>query len=277
MPTQPNRKSLHAMAVAVVLVLFTSFPLFAGGIGIELLFYTLDLSVFLDNVPLAVGESLHELGIPSADAAAARADLETALAKIKADLPVDSLPVPLLGGSIEFPLPLIIIDGLRLSGGILTDTILRDAAGMFNLSVPQPLFDTSFPIDGHSGSITIDPRFFTFMVSAEVVSQIDLLIAGIEFGAGVSYVQGSITPQVDIINVPDRFTDRIAPALGKLHLDGFHWSALTTHFSLGVEIGPPFLRLFARGRFIVPLDQTSGWWDIRIGRFAGSLGVVIRF
>lgn len=274
MPTQPNRKSLHAMAVAVVLVLFTSFPLFAGGIGIELLFYTLDLSVSLGKVPAAVGDSLHELGIPSADAAAARADLETELAKIEAKLPVDSLPVPLLGGSIEFP---IIIGGLRLSGGILTDTILRDAAGMFNFSVPQPLFDTSFPIDGHSGSITIDPHFSTFMVSAEVVSQIDLLIAGIEFGAGVSYVQGSITPRVDIINVPDRFTDRIAAALGKLHLDGFHWSALTTHFSLGVEIGPPFLRLFARGRFIVPLDQTSGWWDIRIGRFAGSLGVVIRF
>ena len=264
------------MAVAVVLVLFTSFPLFAGGIGIELLFYTLDLSVSLGKVPAAVGDSLHELGVLPADVTAIRADLETALAKIKADLPVDSLPVPLLGGSIEFPLPLIIIDGLRLSGGILTDTILRDAAGMFNFSVPQPLFDTSFLINGHSGSITIDPHFSTFMVSAEVVSQIDLLIAGIEFGAGVSYVQGSITPRVDI-DVPDRFTDRIAAALGKLHLDGFHWSALTTHFSLGVEIGPPFLRLFARGRFIVPLDQTSGWWDIRIGRFAGSLGVVIRF
>lgn len=273
MLAQPNRKSLRAMAVAVVLVLFTSFPLFAGGIGIELLFYTLDLSVSLGKVPAAVGDSLHELGVLPADVTAIRADLETELAKIEAKLPVDSLPVPLLGGSIEFPL---IIGGLRLSGGILTDTILRDAAGMFNLIVLRPLLDTSFLINGHSGSITIDPHFSTFMVSAEVVNRINLLIAGIELGAGVSYVQGSIDfPQAEI-KAPG-FEGRIAAALAELHLDGFSWSAFATHFSLGVEIGPPFLRLFARGRFIFPLNQTSGWWDIRIGRFAGSLGVVIRF
>jgi len=80
------------------------------------------------------------------------------------------------------------------------------------------------------------------------------------------------------ISVPARFKDRIDAAKTKLHLDEFLWSALLSRLSLGVEIGPPFLRIFARGHLLFfPLHETPHWWRIKTGQFAGELGVVIRF
>ncbi|MCI2425397.1 hypothetical protein LM599_05290 [Candidatus Acetothermia bacterium] len=276
MPTQSDRKSLYVTAIVVVLTLFISFSGFAGGVSIKLLFYTLDLAASLAKVPDAITDSLTALGVSPADATMIRTDVENMTARIKRDFSTSSVPIPLLGGAIEFPLPLIVIDGLRLSGGILTDTILRNVGSIFNLTIPQPLLEKSFDIEGQRGSITIDPRFSTMMGAVEVVNRIDLLIAGIELGAGVGFIQGSITPQVKI-DVPKIFAVRIPDALAALHRGELVWSAFVTHLSLGVEIGPPFFRLFARGHLIIPLRTTTGWWEIKIGRFAGSLGVVVRF
>lgn len=245
---------------------------FAFGIGAEISFYTLDLSASLAKLPVAVGESLHELGIPAADVAAILVDLEADLAQIEADLPVTSLPIPLLGGAIELPLPLFGFDRLRLSGGILTDGILHGAVG---IEAPSPLIDATIEIDGALGEVRIDPTFSTFMLATEIVKQFDLLIMGFDLAVGGSLIRGRIDPQVKIV-APD-FQEEADAALRALHLDGIHWSTFAFHASLGVEVGPPFLRLFARGRLLLPISQTAGWWEIATGSISGSIGMVIRF
>ncbi|MCD5416004.1 hypothetical protein LR032_02715 [Candidatus Bipolaricaulota bacterium] len=260
-----------------VLLLALLLPLtgFAFGIGVEISFYTLDLSASLAKVSPAVEDSLHRLGIPLMDIATTIVDLEAALAQIEANLPVTSLPLPLLGGSIELPFPFLVIDRLRLSGGILSDGLLGGAAGLFGTEIPSLLIDETIVIDRVEGTIRAAPSFSTLMLATEFIKQVDLLIMGFDLGVGGSLIQGRIDPQVEI-NLPGLQTEADA-ALAALHLDGISWSTFAFHASFGAEIGPPFLRMFARGRLLLPISQTPGWWGIRIGSISGSVGLAVRF
>lgn len=263
-------------AIPITLVLLIPSLALAGGIALEIPFYTIDLTATLAQVPTAVADSLDALGVPSADADEVIAELNTALAEIETELPVSSLPIPLFGGSIEFSLPFVLIDGLRLSGAILNDRILRGAAALFGLTIPKPLIDTQFEADGFNASATADASFFTFMLSTDLVKRLDLLIAGIDIGLGLDLIQGRITPEVNI-DAPG-FQTEVDAALAALHLvDEIYWSTFSLHGSFGFEIGLPFLRTFVEVRFLLPISQSRGWWPISVDGFAGSVGMVIRF
>jgi len=263
------------MVGTLVLLLFISFSGLSGGIGAGLSFYTLDISPTISQIPTAVSGSLDALGISGTDKITILADLDATLAQIEADFPVSSTPIPLLGGSIGISLPFIVVDELRISGGILNDSLLRGMANLFNLAVPSPLFNETIDTGLGTGTITADLSLSTFMLSSELVKRFNLIIAGIELGVGIDLIQGSVIPQIEAV-LPG-FQPEVDAALAALHLDEFHWSVFATHVSLGVELGPPFLRLFARGQILLPLSQSSGWWPFAMGSLSGSVGVVIRF
>jgi hypothetical protein len=259
----------------LVILLLISFSGIAGGIGVGLSFYTLDLSSTLAQIPTAVSDSLDALGISGVDKSTILADLATTLTQIETGFPVSSTPIPLLGGSIGISLPFIVVDELRISGGILNDSLLRGMATLFDLALPSPLFDETIDTGLGTGTITADLSLSTFMISTELVKRFDLIIAGIELGVGVDLIQGSVVPQVEAV-LPG-FQPEVDAALAALHLDEFHWSVFATHVSLGMELGPPFLRLFARGQILIPISHSTGWWPFAMGSIAGSIGMVIRF
>jgi hypothetical protein len=270
-----RRKGRIVGGVIVLSIALLPVTVFAFGIGVDLPVYTLDLSASLAKVPVAVADSLDALGISGTDAASIRADMNTALAQIEADFPVSSMPIPLLGGSIECRLPFIVIDGLRLSGGIMNDSLLRAAADLFDMEVPNALFDETIDIDGIEGTVRVDLSFSTFMLTSEVVKRFDLAVAGFDLGLGVDLIQGWINPEVEIVS--SGFQTEIDEALSALHLNDLRWSVFAAHVSLGVKVGPPFLRVFARGALLLPLSQSTGWWPTTVGSISGNIGMVIRF
>jgi len=263
------------MMGTLVLLLLISFSGLSGGIGAGLSFYTLDLAPTMAQIPTAVSDSLDALGISGTDKSTILADLDATLAQIEADFPVSSMPIPLLGGSIGISLPFIVVDELRISGGILNDSLLRGMASLFDLELPSPLFDETIDTGLGTGTLTADLSLSTFMLSSELVKRFDLIIAGIELGVGFDLIQGSVVPQVEAV-LPG-FQPEVDAALTALHLDEFHWSVFATHVSLGVELGPPFLRLFARGQILIPISHSTGWWPFTISSLSGSIGMVIRF
>ena len=263
------------MVGTLVLLLLISFSGLAWEIGAGLSFYTLDLSPTIAQIPTAVSDSLDALGIAGTDKSTILADIEATLAQVEADFPVSSTPIPLLGGSIGIPLPFIVVDELRISGGFLNDSLLRGMADLFGLQLPSPLFDETINTGLGAGTITADLSLSTFMLSSELVKRFDLIIAGIELGVGFDLIQGSVVPQVEAV-LPG-FQPEVDAALTALHLDELYWSVFATHASLGVELGPPFLRLFARGQILIPISHSTGWWLSATGSISGSIGMVIRF
>ncbi|HCP31723.1 TPA: hypothetical protein DIT45_00460 [Candidatus Acetothermia bacterium] len=256
-----------AIALLIALLPVTAF---AFGIGVEIPFYTLDLTTTLAQVTVAAEGALGALGVPPAEAAEVLNEIDMEVSA----LPL-LFPVPLLGGSIEFSLPFVLIDGLRLSGGFLNDALLRGLADLFDLMVPQPLLHEQFEADGFEATVTADVSFFTFMLSTDLVKRLDLLIAGIDIGLGLDLIQGRITPEV-ALDVPG-FETEVDAALAALHLGELYWSAFAAHGTFGFEIGLPFLRTFVEVRYLLPISRTPGWWGLDIGGFTGSVGLVIRF
>ena len=274
--------------VAGILVVWLglfSFGAQAGGIGVELPIYTVDLSGTLAKVSVAVQGAfteiegaLADLGMPPADLDAVAAQFDQALSDVEQGLGEfpSLVPIPHFGGSIEFSLPFVVVDGLRFSGGVLNDRILRGIGGLFGFEIPQPLLGVEIEEDGFEASFTVDVSFSSFVLSTDLVKRLDLVIAAIDLGLGVDVIQGRITPQVDY-EVPQEFQDGAAAALGALHLGELHWSAFGIHGLVGFELGPPFLRLVAECRVFLPVSQATGWWEIGVGNLTGSIGLVIRF
>jgi hypothetical protein len=257
----------------------------AGGVTFGVPIYTLDLSDTLDRIPIAVDGAftalegaLIDFGIPPADLNEIRDRIDETLEQIDdfARTFPPLLPVPLLGGTIEISLPLIVIDGLRFTGGLLSDGLLRGVASLAGTEIPQPLFDAAFDSEGFSGAATIDVAFSSWMLSTDVVKRFDLLILAFTFGGGVDLLRGQIQPLVDL-DVPSEFEDDVAGALAALHLDELTWSTFAVHGVIGLEIGPPFLRIYGDVRFLLPLSKAANWWGLRSGGLAAVLGVVIRF
>jgi len=153
---------------------------------------------------------------------------------------------------------------------------VRGFADMAGYTIPQPIVsDMQVDIGGETANVTADMSLSAFKLTSEVVKHLDLLVAGIELGAGVDLIQGSIVPEVTI-TAPGHQTE-VDAALAALHLDGFTWTTFAAHVSAQIEIGPPFLRLVVQGAYVLPLSEESGWWGIKSGTVSAKLGLVIRF
>jgi len=222
--------------------------------------------------------ALIDLGVPPAGLDELRDRIDETLDQVDdfAQTLPPLLPIPLLGGTVEISLPLIVVDSLRLTGGLLSDGLLRGVVRLAGADIPQPLFDVTFDSEGFAGQATIDIAFSSWMLSTDVVKRFDVLVLALTLGGGIDLVQGEIRPLVDL-DVPSEFEDGAAGALAALHLDELAWSAFAVHGVIGFELGPPFLRIYGDVRFLLPLSEAADWWDLRLGGLAAVLGVVIRF
>ena len=178
--------------------------------------------------------------------------------------------------SIEVSLPLILIDGLRFTGGLLNENLIRGIAQLAGAEIPEPLFQAEFDSPEFTGAATLDVALSSWMLSTDLVKRFDALIFALTLGAGVDLIGGEIRPIVDL-DVPTEFEDEAAATLAALRLDELTWSTFAVHGVIGFEIGPPFLRLYGDVRFLLPLSESASWWNLRAAGWAAVLGVVIRF
>jgi hypothetical protein len=280
-----KRRLLRVSAATICGILIHAASAVAGGVTFGVPVYVLDLSGTLDRIPIAVEGAfaavegaLIDLGVPPADLDEIRDRIDETLDQVDgfAQTFPPLLPVPLLGGTIEISLPLIVVDSLRFTGGVLSDGLLRGVARLAGTEIPQPLLDATFDSGGFSGTATIDAAFSSWMLSTDVVKRFDVLVLALTLGGGIDLMRGEIRPLVDL-EVPAQFEDGVAGALAALHLDELTWSTFAVHGVVGLEIGPPFLRIYGDVRFLLPLSEAASWWDLRLGGLAAVLGVVIRF
>lgn len=276
---------LRTSAAAVCGILIHAAVAVAGGVTFGVPITTLDVSGALDRVPIAVDAAFAELEEALIDSGLSQADLDEIRDRIDESLEqVDDLaealppflPVPMLGGTIEISLPLVLIDGLRFTGGLLNEGLVRSAARLAGTEIPEPLFEISFDSPEFTGAATIDVALSSWMLSTDVVKRFDALVLALTLGGGIDLIGGEIRPLVDL-DVPPGFEDDVAGALAALHIDGMTWSTFAVHGVIGLEIGPPFLRIYGDLRFLLPLSAGAGWWDLRSGGLAAVLGLVIRF
>ncbi len=260
----------YGLLWAAVLCLFLSGTAAATGIAFGLHGYTLDLEAALARVPQAAEAAMTAVGVPEEEIAQAIGDMEAGLAEVPT-----LVPVPLLGGSIEIGLPLVVIDGVRLSFGLLNDRIARGLTGLLGVEIPKPLVEGTLGEGEGAGTYSADLAFSTFLLSAEAVKRFDLVLLGLVLGLGLDVVQGYVTPLLDV-DIPGHEAE-VEAALAALHPDALHWSSFGLHGGVGIELGPPFLRLFAEARFLVPLGSSTGFWGLRSGDLGFSLGMVIHF
>lgn len=277
---------LFGMSAAVVCgILIHAAIAAAGGVTFGVPIYTLDLSDTLNKIPAAVDGAftalegaLVDLGVSPVDLAEIRDRIDETLDQVDdfAQTFPPLLPIPLVGGTVEISLPLIVVDSVRFTGGLLSDGLLRGVVRLAGTEIPQPLFNASFDSEGFYGAATIDVAFSSWMLSTDAVKRFDLLILALTLGGGVDLIRGEIRPLVDL-DVPSEFEDDVAGALAALHLDELTWSTFAVHGVVGLEIGPPFLRIYGDVRFLLPLSEAANWWDLRSGGLAAVLGIVIRF
>jgi hypothetical protein len=239
----------------------------------------------LTQLPVAVNgafdvleASALDLGVPPSEVAEIRTQFDEAFAGIEdftSEFPAWA-PVPLVGGGIEIGLPLIVIEGIRISGGWLSENLVRSISSLAGFEIPEPLVDFDLEIGEESGNVIADLDFLVWSLSTEVVKRLDLLILALNFGAGFDLIGGEILPRISY-DLPTEMAAGVADALNELHLDELAWSAFAVHGMIGFELGPPFLRLYGDVRWTIPLSQSEGWWEIRLGPVSALLGIVIRF
>jgi hypothetical protein len=269
MGQEMNARSLRGFLVAFVILSMPT-SAWATGLSVGSTFYTIDISSALAKVPSAATAALQALQVPQADTAQIVAQISAGIA----DFP-KILPIPLFGGAFEIPLPFGVIDTFRLSGGILDDGMVRGIASLFGTTIPRPLIDEEINEEGFQGTFTGDLSLSTFSVSAEAMKRFDLVLLGANLVLGLEFVQGSVTPHVSA-QVPAEYDARVAAGLAALHTGGLSWSALAMHAAMGIEIGPPFLRLVGEVRIVLPLSSASGWWGIKVADWGWRIGFVMR-
>ena len=278
-------RARRAIAVAACLGLLCTLHALAGGLYGLMPYYTLDLTDTFDQISIAGEDAFTamellflDLGVPPNELVTVRTEFDNAMAGIESftgGFPM-WIPVPLLGAGLEIDLPLLLIDGVRLTGGLLSDGLVRSVVQWAGVEIPDPLLDLDFEIDTYSGSAAADLTFSTWMLSTEVVKRFDLLVLALNLGAGVDLIGGRIGVVSDF-DLPAEFQEGVDNALAALHLDALHWSSFAFHGTLGFEIGPPFLRLYGEIRWLLPVGQEEEWWRIRVAPIAGMIGFVIRF
>lgn len=280
-----NQRPVRTTIAVVCAILFCGLPVAAGGLYLGVPLYTLDLSTTLTQLPVAVNGAFDaleatfiDLGVPPAELGEIRNQFDDVLVGIEdftSEFPV-WVPVPLLGGGIEVGLPLLVVDGIRISGGWLSGSLVRSISSMAGFEIPQPLLDLDLDIGESLGNVIADLDFSAWMLSTEVVKRFDLLILALNFGAGIDLLGGEILPRISY-DLPAEMTSGLATALETLHLDELAWSSFAIHGMIGFELGPPFLRLYGDVRWMIPLSHAEEWWGIRLGPVSALLGFVIRF
>jgi len=272
-------------AIITLLLVLSGGSASAVGIGLGIEFSTLDLRfAFTKVAPTAQGafdrvhRALVDLGLSQDDLDDADELFEDGLSGIEdaiARFP-SLLPIPHLGLSVDLPLRLIVIDDLRLSAGFVSDSILYALADRFGLELPPLRFDEGFEFDGNTGSIAGSVVFSSLILATDAVKRLELLVFAVDLGGGVHLVSGALRPDIDVEGTPG-LQEGLEAALDSLYLEGLSWTSFGFHLGGGIEIGPPLLRISARVGFAVELLRSSGYWDLRPGRFIGTLGMVIRF
>jgi hypothetical protein len=257
----------------------------AGGLFFGPEVYSLDLQGAFGQVPSAAQDAfavfeqaLTDQGATQEEIDEIESGFQDALAQLEATISTapTQVPVPLLAGGFDVGLPLVVIDGIRFSFGLLTDGMLREVASWAGIGVPAPLVDASIDLGEETATVTGDVGFVTWSAALDAVKRLDLWIAAFDLFAGCGLTQGRIDPSISV-EVPAAWTDAAEGALDALRLDGLTWSAFSLHGGVGLELGLPFLRLYVDVKFVLPLGQSSGWWNLRVGQWAGALGMVIRF
>jgi len=255
-----------------------------GGVTLGFPICTVDLTEAVANLPAAADAALDaaegpliSLGVPPAAIDELRTRIDESIGQldaVAAALPA-AVPIPMLGGTIEVPLRWILLDGLRFTAGLLNDHLLRAGARLAGIDIPRPLVGGTFDTGGFSAAATLDVEFSSWMLSADAVKRFDAFVFALSVGGGLDWSGGRIRPLVDL--APAALADGLADALAALHLDALSWATLAAHGLVGVEIGPPFLRLCGEVRFLLPLHSKQAWWGLRSGEWAAVLGMVIRF
>ncbi|MEE8593100.1 MAG: hypothetical protein V3T03_03125 [Candidatus Bipolaricaulota bacterium] len=280
-----SQRPVTTTVTVVCMLLLSGLSVAAGGLYLGVPVFTLDLTTTLTQLPVAVNAAFDELeatfidlGVPPAELSVIRAQFDDALTGIEdftSEFPA-WVPVPLIGGGIEFGLPLRVIDGIRISGGLLSESLVRSISRMAGFEIPQPLADFDLDIGEYAGNVTADLEFSSWALSTEVVKRLDLLILALNLGVGLDLIGGEIVPQITY-DLPAEMEDGVAAALNALHLNELAWSAFAAHGMIGFELGPPFLRLYGDVRWTMPLSQSDDWWGIQLGPVSALLGFVIRF
>ncbi len=279
-----SRRAAVATVALLALSLGTA-GAWAGGFDLGCEIVTLDVAGTLSRVPAALEggadrllEALADQGLPPSELVEIESQFDLAIADAStaaAALPT-LLPLPLLGGGVEIGLPLLVVDGIRLSGGFLDSALVRAIAGASGVPVPDPLIEVEFDLGGEAAELALDVEFSVWTASVDAVKRFDLLIAALDLSAGLAYTSGAVT--VDATrDVPAGWGEGVDAALAELHLDQLRWSTLAARVGARIELGVPFLRLYAEVHFGEPIVEWVGWWDLRGGGWSGSVGVVIRF
>ena len=281
MMRQPVRTAL----VVVCAVFLWGLSAAAGGLIFGVPLFTLDVSTALTQLPVAVNGALDvleamaiDLGLSGSGLDELRGQFDDAVTSIEGftDAFPAWIPIPLIGAGIEFGLPLLVVDGVRFSGGFLSDELVRSIADIAGVDIPQPLVDFDLEIGEDTGTIQADLRFSAWGLSTEVVKRLDLFLLALNLGVGLDLFGGIIEPSISY-DLPAEMTSGAASALDALHLDELTWSSFAFHGMIGLELGPPFLRLYGDVRWMILLSESEGWWGLRPGPLAALLGFVIRF
>ncbi len=259
----------------------------ARGVGLDLggEILAVDVAGAYAEVPAALAGSFDALlslladeGIPPGELAGLEAELDATVADITGaldELP-GFLPVPLVALGIELPVSLVVVDAVRVSGGLLRDAWVRGIASAAGVVVPTPLVDRTFDLGGDPARFAVDASFAAWSLALDAVKRLDLWIAALSLSAGMGYAAGGATVTVER-EVPSSWEPAVDEALAALHLDDLRWAAWSTRLGARLELGLPFLRVFAEVRLVQPLVAWVGEWDLVAAGWAGTIGVVIRF
>lgn len=263
----------------------------AGGIGFGIPFYTINVlpaveqaPVILDHAAQAWETALIADGLPPEVARELAAEIEAVGDEISASIPswragtsgvlLQAVPVPHVGGAIEFDLPFVVLDTLRFEAGWLSEGLVLASLELAGLNTG--LEDWPLVLDWDEVVLSIRPEVRSLMLSTDVAKQIGLLIADIDLGFGVDLITGRVASGISVVD--GAFQETIHVLISELRLESLRWSAFAIHGSIGIGIGPPFLRLYVRVKGTVPVTQiVSAGWPITIGELSGSVGMVIRF
>lgn len=277
----------RARAAAAMLLVLILGAMGGRGAGLELgcEIVPLDAAGAFAKIPAAFGASsdallalLSEQGVPPSELADIEADFDAALTDVTTTLVglPSFIPIPLVAGGVEIPLSLVVVDAVRVSGGVLDSAIVRGIASAAGIEIPSPLVDETFDLDGETAGLALDVDVSSWSVAMDAVKRLDIWIAALNLSAGFGYTAGGITVDVER-DVPADWIRGVDSALAELHLEELRWAALTTRVGARLELGLPFLRVYAEARLVQPLVEWVGWWDLGVAGWAGTLGVVIRF
>lgn len=230
----------------VVLFILLAIPwgAFAQGIGSGLWLDTLDIT----ETKAALFSQAEGIGLPE--------DVLDELATALGEVP-DLVPMPLLGACLGIPFGPVEIE---VGGGFLTDGILR-GLGLW----PRPGLDLTEP------PLHLDFRLFAHHLALALSPRLDLGILALSFQAGVTLLGGNLVPELESSDLA------VQAVIDGLGLTELAWSAAGGTLGARLELGLPFLRLFASGTAFFPWDQSPDTWGIQAGLWQASLGVVIRF